>query len=291
MGEEEPPQCVSRVEGERKPPRKNAEVLGMASTQAQPKEGSGKEAREDPEKGEKMQAEKEAVRVSVTPTASNVPVQAVKSHPWWKATHGEYFLAPEWREWALQGLGVPSQKVKVDLFATEGKAARSLYVTKAFDAFSFNWTSLAEQQDDVLWANPPYHECMERVVAKIWQEPCMLALCCPVWPEKPWCPFLQGMVKAQVLLPEERGLYYGVIKKGLLPTPSWRSMVCLVCSKGDRGPYPDPKVSEWVNSRNCGRGLQDLKGALLGGLGPEDPGGKCKAPRGGSWSRRTPAKS
>ena len=215
-------------------------------------------------------------------------------HRWWRHTNGEYTLAPELREWALEKLGVGPAQVKIDLFATPEKAARSLFVTRSMDAFTYNWHELAESEDEVLWANPPF-QIMEKVVAKLWQEPCRLALCCPEWQEHAWWRPLQELIVDKVYLPEAQGLYYGVIKKGILPPPEWRSFVCLVDSRKVRALYPINKVQRWLNSRNQGKGREDLEQAVLalngrGGVGPEDPGGTAR-PRGLGEVPETPTTS
>jgi hypothetical protein len=48
------------------------------------------------------------------------------------------------------------------------------------DAFTFSWQKLVNKEDEFLWANPPFY-MMEKVVAKIWQEPSRLVLCLPEW--------------------------------------------------------------------------------------------------------------
>lgn len=214
-------------------------------------------------------------------SASGVRPEGVNRR-WWRHTNGEYTLAPEWREWALEKLGVGPQQVKVDLFATPEKAARSLFVTRTMDAFSFNWHELVESEDEVLWANPPF-QSMEKVVAKLWQEPCRLALCCPEWQAHAWWRPLHELVVDKIYLPEAQGLYYGVIKKDILPPPEWRSFVCIVDSRKVRAPYPINKVQRWLNERNQGKGLQALKEAVRalsgrGGVGPGDPGGTARPP-------------
>ena len=58
-------------------------------------------------------------------------------------------------------------------------------------------------------------------------------------------------------------MFFGVMKKGLLPPPRWRTLVCLVESKGDRGPYPNPKVVGWLNALCLNRDLGHLRNAVL----------------------------
>lgn len=213
---------------------------------------------------------------------SQSPVQAMGVGVFYRPTHGEYTLAPVWRDWAFQQLGIPNHRVKVDLFASKARTSRPLFVTKSMDAFTFNWGRLVEEEEDFLWANPPFY-FMEKVVAKIWQEPCRLVLCYPEKQEAVWWQPLQTLVRAGVSLPDGQSLYYGVIKKDILPPPGWKSMVSLVESKGDRGPYPNQKVADWLNSRCQQRGLEHLKQAVAalhhqGGSGPEDPGGTGRPP-------------
>ena len=121
--------------------------LGVGS-QATP-EGNGETGGPDPiEHASRVQAQQRL--------ASQTPVQTVGAGAFYRPTHGEYTLAPEWREWALQQLGVTPSQVQVDLFSTEKKAARSLFVTKAMDAFTFSWQKLVNKEDEFLWANPPF---------------------------------------------------------------------------------------------------------------------------------------
>ena len=98
-----------------------------------------------------------------------------------------------------------------------------------------------------------------KVVGQIWQERSRIVLCHPEWQEATWWGPLLTLVKAGVTLPEGQSLYYGVIRKGILPPPKWRSCVSLVESRGDQGPYPNLKVSEWLNKRCLGRDQSDLQ--------------------------------
>ena len=210
-------------------------------------------------------------------------VRAVGGGTFYRPTHGEYTLAPEWREHALQQLGVHPQEVRLDLFASKERAARPLFVTKGMDAFTYDWALLSEREAETLWANPPFY-LLAKVVGKIWQERIRIVLCHPEWQEAPWWGPLLTLVKAGVTLPEGLSLYYGVIKKDILPPPKWRTCVSLIESKGDRGPYPDPKVAEWLDQRNLLRDRHFLRRQVeaSGGQGeaePQDPGGTGRPPR------------
>ena len=185
-------------------------------------------------------------------------------------------MAPQLRTLALQQLGVQEHEVTLDLFATQEREARPLFVTREMDAFTFDWGRLTEGEEETLWANPPFY-LLEKVVAKIWQEPCRLVLCHPNWQEAAWWQPLLTLTKVGVTLPDNQNLYFGVIKKDLLPPPEWRTCVSLVESRGDRGPYPNKKVSDWLYSRCLHRTLTHLRQEVLAPQlqkkeGPKDPG-------------------
>ena len=166
-------------------------------------------------------------------------------------------MDPHWREEALRQLGEPSYNVTVDLFAREGNAARPLYIDRKRDAFAYDWSRLQGAAEHVLWANPPF-VLLGRVVAKLCTDPCRVALCCPVMPQAKWWPALQKLTVEQVELPEGERLYHGCIKKGLLPPPKWKSVVCLIDSTGDRRPVPTKKYSRWLAAQSRGLDLQAL---------------------------------
>ena len=175
-------------------------------------------------------------------------VQAVGRGVHYRPTHGEYTLAPEWRRYALQQLGVRPEEVVLDLFASRQRAAALWFITKEMDAFTYNWSLLSEGGKETLWANPPFY-LIEKVVGKIWQERSRIVLCHPDWQEASWWEPLLTLVKAGVTMPEGQSLYYGVVKKEILPPPRWRTCVRLVESDGSHGPYPISRISEWLDKR------------------------------------------
>ena len=203
---------------------------------------------------------------------------STKAAPAW-VTWGEYQLAPQWREYAFHQLGVPSDNVTVDLFAKEGKNARPLFINKVMDAFSFEWSKLVEDEGKVLWANPPF-ALLGRVVAKICQEPCRVALCCPESPETSWWHALQRITVARVQLPGDQSLYYGTIKKDILPPPNWRTVVCLVDSREKKGPEPTPKIRKWLAQRCKAKGLHELIEVLDTQRVPEETEAHTPPPKG-----------
>ena len=187
--------------------------------------------------------------------------------PQW-VTSGEYSLAPRWRAWALQSLGISGERVVADLFAKDSNTASPLFITKGLDSFHFSWAALAPLEDDVLWANPPF-SILERVLAKASSEACRVILCCPVWPDAKWWAVLQAMEVARVLLPENESLFYGVVKKEILPPPKWGVLVCVLDSRVRPGPPPRPKVKSWLAAHTGNLGLSELQAFLRGRRGKE----------------------
>ena len=79
---------------------------------------------------------------------------------------GEYMLVPEWREWALDQLGVGESVLTVDLFATPWTTAAPYFISEEMDAFSFDWGALLLSEVQMLWANPPF-AILGKVIAKL----------------------------------------------------------------------------------------------------------------------------
>ena len=204
--------------------------------------------------------------------------KATRRAPWWM-TAGEYQLAPYWREEALRWLEVPAENVQVDLFARPGNNARPLYVTKAMDAFTYEWSRLVEGPGRVLWANPPF-ALLGKVVSKVCMDPCCVALCCPEAPEARWWEILKEISVSQVVLPEGHSLYYGAIKKDILPPPEWRTVIFLVDTRVKRAPEPLPRHAKWLAERNQGKGLRELWEVYYGAPGGGAPKISPKGPRG-----------
>lgn len=174
---------------------------------------------------------------------------------------GEYTLACEWRDWALKNLGVPSENLVVDLFARTGGSLCPLAIPKHLDAFTFEWAKLLQSPSHFLWANPPF-SIMERVVAKLQVEPCRIILCSPVWPEASWWDALQALTTHHILLPQGEPLFYGAVRKKILPPPDWRVMICWIDSTTYQGPPPKAKVLTWVREHCEGKGLRELQDEL-----------------------------
>ena len=201
--------------------------------------------------------------------------KATRRAPWWM-TAGEYQLAPYWREEALRWLEVPAENVQVDLFARPGNNARPLYVTKAMDAFTYEWSRLVEGPGRVLWANPPF-ALLGKVVSKVCMDPCCVALCCPEAPEARWWEILKEISVSQVVLPEGHSLYYGGIKKDILPPPEWRTVIFLVDTRVKKAPEPLPRHAKWLAERNQGKGLRELWEVYYGAPGGGRPNSAQRA--------------
>lgn len=169
---------------------------------------------------------------------------------------GEYTLDPKWRVWALEALGVQSKKISVDLFASPWDAAAPLYITKAMNAFTFDWASLSTGPDDLLWANPPFG-LLDRVANKLSCEPCQVVLCTPEWECENWWWLLESLPHRRERLPPKVKLFYGSIKKTALPQKAWRTCVWLI----DTREYAPGKGSERSEIRAGGkpRGLNELR--------------------------------
>ena len=180
-------------------------------------------------------------------------------YPVWKkwGTWGEYCLAPEWRECTIKELGLNPNQITIDLFADGKNAARPLFITQSMNAFSFNWSALIEE-GEILWANPPFAS-LENVIAKVCCEPTRMLLCCPEWPEAPWWIMLPPITKSKVFLPEGEELYFGVVKKNILPPPTWRTMVCILDSNGFEGPKPRAVIMQRLETAYEGKGKDALR--------------------------------
>ena len=176
--------------------------------------------------------------------------------PIWR-TWGEYCLAPRWREWVISKFGIDPKQVKIDLFADEKNAARSTYITKEMDAFSYDWGKLATEEE-ILWANPPFTS-MEKVLSKVCREPTQMLLCCPERPEAIWWGLLSPLTNKKLYLPKGEELYYGVIQKDILPPPKWRTIVYWLDSRGYQGPPPRDVVLTRIEKNCKGYGKEKLQ--------------------------------
>jgi hypothetical protein len=92
----------------------------------------------------------------------------------------DYKLDPLVRNQALIKLGVTPSQVKVDLFASFKNTQEKVFIDKDMDAFSYDWSQLCQEKNDILWANPPFSR-LEEVVTKAITEKCKMVLCVPVW--------------------------------------------------------------------------------------------------------------
>jgi len=84
----------------------------------------------------------------------------------WKES---YKLLPKLRDEALNQLGIDTQLIHIDLFATHSNHQEPLYCTVHNSAWWYDWSKLTEG-DQWLWANPPFSKIL-RVLTKIVLEP------------------------------------------------------------------------------------------------------------------------
>jgi hypothetical protein len=151
---------------------------------------------------------------------------------------------PVWWGWALQKLELLPSQFKIDLFANPENAMCPRYATKQMDAFSFDWSLLSSDPQEILLANCPF-KLLGKVLAKISCEPCKVLLCVPIWQEAEWWEALQKMSKACVIFPENEDLFIGKAKQGPLPPPKWNCGVYLLDTTKEKPRW-------WTPSYNFG---------------------------------------
>jgi hypothetical protein len=166
-------------------------------------------------------------------------------------------LIPKWRKWALEKLGVGDLILGVDLFATPWTTAAPLFITKEMDSFGFDWGALQASSSHLLWANPPF-SALERVVEKLANEPCKVALVTPNWEDRNWWKALQALPHNKICLPPRHHLFYGGFKKTSLPQKSWRTVVWLVDTRQHAKGSQDPP-SSGASTPEKKRGLTELR--------------------------------
>lgn len=170
---------------------------------------------------------------------------------------GEYSLTPYWRHWALTHLGVTPSNLVADLFTRHVDVGIPLGLTRTQNAFAYDWGNLSQGEGNFLWANPPF-QILFKVLAKVCINPCRVVLLCPVREEATWWPFLQAMPMQRVLLPSDTCLFFGAVKKDVLPPPRWRVMVCFLDSTKGGFPEPPKHLAKQLQKENEGWGLTHL---------------------------------
>ena len=164
---------------------------------------------------------------------------------------GEYTLDPQWRQWALEQLGVGDVPIRVDLFSEPWSSAAEMFITRQMDAFTYDWGALQKDTQMLLWANPPF-KMMGKVAQKLLEEPCRIAICTPEWDTEAWWSMLQSMPHRRVRFPQRVKLFFGGYKKTALPqVKAWRTVVWLIDNRAHAS-----------SVGNRGKGLEQLKQEL-----------------------------
>ena len=100
-----------------------------------------------------------------------------------------YTLVPEIRQDALCELEVSKTSVSVDVFANHKNFQESNYLTRENSAWRYDWSKLTPNENDFLWANPPFSQ-LAKVVTKLCLEPTKMILVHPDWQDQYWSPLL-----------------------------------------------------------------------------------------------------
>jgi hypothetical protein len=166
----------------------------------------------------------------------------------------EFMLLDNWRQKALDQLGVGHRPIAVDLFASPTMKAANMFITREMDAMTFRWSTLHTNSDSILWGNPPFH-MLEKIVDKIQQGPCEVALCTPEWTDQNWWKTLQQLSNKAIQLPGHRRIYKGAYCKQPLRQNEWRTVVWLVDTKN----LPQKSSTE---EEIGGKTMADLEKAL-----------------------------
>jgi len=116
-----------------------------------------------------------------------------------------YTLVPSVKQDALDFLGLEGE-FSCDLFANQMNAQHKPYCTRANSAFWYNWSKLCDFGGNILWANPPFSQ-LDRVLAKVVQNPCKIVLVTPNWPGRPWRSVLDKIAVKQYFVPPGQAPY------------------------------------------------------------------------------------
>ena len=160
-----------------------------------------------------------------------------------------YTLIPEVKVSALQNLCLENDFL-VDLFANHLNAQHKLFCTRQNSAFRYNWSSLCQGGNSILWANPPFSQ-LDRVLAKVVLSPCKIVLVTPNWPGRPWRSLLDKLAVAQFHVPPGTPLYQTDRDHKVLPSPLWETTVSFLntLSFNVRETELDPSVKMWVEKK------------------------------------------
>ena len=125
-----------------------------------------------------------------------------------------YSLSSPLRDQVLQGLHVPKAFVTIDLFANHVNKQESLYMTRENSAFRYNWSLLRSQENQLLWANPPFSQ-LSKVVTKLCLEPTKMVLVHPDWCDDYWAPLLKSISESRIEVKSGKPFIYPTIPRNL----------------------------------------------------------------------------
>ena len=139
----------------------------------------------------------------------------------------DYTLTPCVRADGLRQLGLTSDHMAIDLFASEANAQAPLFCTSENSAWRYSWTALCQQTDKWLWANPPFDH-MHEVVQKLEREAVNMVILVPYWPRRAWYASLRRMATNSFFIHRTETRYKP--KPGLPtpPQPKWDTVLFLV---------------------------------------------------------------
>ena len=135
-----------------------------------------------------------------------------------------YTLTPSLREEAIETLGIARDHISIDLFANLHNYQENLFCTRKKSAFFFNWSTLCEDKQEVLWANPPWTQ-LEKVAAKIILNPCRILLVIPVWKDTPWYALLMTLATKVYSFPSNTQVYHTDFNEKPMPSPHWDTSI------------------------------------------------------------------
>ena len=133
-------------------------------------------------------------------------------------------------------------------------------MTRENSAYRYNWSKLRSNDNQILWANPPFSQ-LAKVVTKLCLEPSRMVLVHPDWRDEYWTPLLKSITDHRIEIKSGKPIYLSDHSKKPLPSPSWNTLVSLVDSTKYQvdSNMLDPKIKRLLQRMSKNWGLSELK--------------------------------
>ena len=175
-------------------------------------------------------------------------------------SHESYHLVPKLREQILSSLGLSASSIKIDCFANSVNHQEPLFMCKQNSLWWYNLTKLLPNEQDFLWANPPF-SMMDKLVTKLVLEPTRMVVVHPDWQDDYWAPLLKDITVSRLEIGAGQAIYLRDKGNKPLKAPLWNTQISLVDSKKLSVPldHLNPKLVHWVKARSKDFGFGELQ--------------------------------